>query len=380
MMRTTLLLLLTILLTACGTARRDRIRLPVNPAPELVRVQPSIYGRLDALMSDAERQRTVPGAVLTVRRGGILLYERAIGVEEPGGKIPVERGTFFDIASLTKPLAGVPLGILLVPEWADLFQDAPSLVEIFSHRAGYPSIISAERMALEGFLPACSTTPPLFVPGSFDHYSNAGYQILAARVLQELGDDAEALLRERYWAPLGAEALIWRPRASAIAASGRRPNGEWIRGEPYDPAAAWMLGNERVPPLHSGLFARADDVARFMDALMLLPRDASSELRALHMLLFLDAAQKQQFTDASFWQYRTPGGLSADPRRPLGNATRPVGELLWQSGYTGCFLWVDVPRRTTVVLLSNASADSRPEQFERLRNAIIETVETSTLP
>jgi len=90
------------------------------------------FSGVDALMCQGVSDLVFPGAVLLAMQGRSVLYHRAFGVTDLDSKKPVTTGTFFDLASLTKPLA-TALAVLLLAQEGALSLDQPlgSLLPVF---------------------------------------------------------------------------------------------------------------------------------------------------------------------------------------------------------------------------------------------------------
>ncbi|MDX2177307.1 MAG: serine hydrolase domain-containing protein [Candidatus Sumerlaeia bacterium] len=372
-------------LLLAGCARNDaQYAFAPNPDAAANGFAPGLYTELDDALAKAVWEGVVPGASLTVRRDGQLIYERAAGVEVPGTRQPVKRSTYFDVASLTKPVAGVPAALLLARNWPELRDGSPSVEQILTHRAGYAANVDINQIRGEGLAGFLDRQRPVAMPGGFDLYSNTGYMVLSWQVAKLLGNETgiENEIRRYYWDPVGETAFTWKPNGLRVAASGRDADGKWVRGTPYDPVAAlWIIRPQipSFPPLHSGLFATSGDVALFVDGLMKPGVQDSGNLAFLRDVLLGAPSPKAAIDEAGRTIYRTPGGLESAMSPPWGDGVSPPGRFLFQTGYTGCLLWVDKGTRTTVVLLTNASAvEETRERWTELADRVVRAVMVNT--
>lgn len=142
-----------------------------------------------------------------------------------------------------------------------------------------------------------------------------------------------------------------------------------LRGQ-VDDDNAWALGG--VAP-HAGLFSRGDDVARFGEAIVRAhagERVGPFRPETVQRFLTLDTATAGS-TRALGWDTPRANRSAAGTRMSRG-AT--FGHL----GFTGCSLWLDLPRQLCVVLLTNRIHCSEdPEPIRVLRAEVHDLVVAS---
>jgi len=369
-------------LNACVKPNDNVYSMPVTAEVDRSNFDRNIFDQLDAALEESIKEQWVPGAVLVIRRNGSPVYERAVGTERmENGALRIRRNTIFDVASLTKPLAGVPAALLICPDKETLNAGSPSVAMILQHRAGYSSNIDIGELARDGLLATLNRQQPSAVPGKYDLYSNTGYMVLSSRVGKELGGEVILKLRERFWFSLGADGMTWQPRKAfaRIAVSGRRADGGFLKGEAYDPVAAGWAQVPYFPPLHSGLFATAPEIANYFDRLLVLPSVATGDLRRLADLLYGEPTLAPALDRPGIEIWRTPGGLESAVREPLAPDNAVPGRYLSQTGHTGCIVWIDTQTRTTVVLLTNSTGGYKPENWLKLRNEVIKIVRSGII-
>lgn len=357
-------------------ARPEAFSLPVTPDVDRSGFQPGTFEELDLAMNEAIKEQWVPGAVLAVRRNGSPVYERAVGTERMGESADrVRRSTLFDVASITKPLAGLPAALCMVNDVQELQGGNPSIAQILQHRAGYSSNIDISDIARDGLIGALGRQMPSAYPGTYDLYSNTGYMILSSMAGKKLGGEMELKIRARFWEPLGIKGFTWHPdrglMGASIAVSGRKADGSFLVGEPYDPVAAGWSQVPYFPPLHSGLFATAGEVAMYFDKLMNVPSVATGDMRHLADLVYGAPTKAPAVDRPGIDIWRTPGGIESPVKEPLAADGAEPGHYLVQTGYTGCIVWIDTKSRTTAVLLTNATGGYKPENWVKLRNNVL---------
>src|SRR5438132_1177469 len=78
---------------------------------------------IDSLLQQAVRQGTVPGVVAIVANRDQILYQGAFGMMDVGQKKPMQKGSIFRMASMTKPVTSV--AVMMLKEEGKLSLDDP---------------------------------------------------------------------------------------------------------------------------------------------------------------------------------------------------------------------------------------------------------------
>jgi CubicO group peptidase (beta-lactamase class C family) len=271
---------------------------------------------------------------------------------------PMAIDTVFDIASLTKVVATLPVILALVAEGAlslttsvaellPAFASAPgkdtvTVEQLLTHTSGLPPFRHYWRDGLAGVAlrERLIAEPLQSRPGGQVAYSDMGFLVLGWLAEAVAGRGLEALFAERVTGPLGMRCTSYGPVLRAdVAATERRPNGESCVGTVHDETAAALGGIAG----HAGVFAPVADLVAYMAA---WSEDSDRWLAAD----VRHAAARD----------RTPG---LDGHRGLGWTARhdaydQLGEAwpetaVFHSGFTGTSLALDPPSRRWVVLLTN---------------------------
>ena len=363
---------------------------------------------LDKAIADAE----IPGAVVLARmpREGELLEHcsvRGLAAVRPE-RLPMTRETIFDLASLTKPIATATAVMRLASEGAiDLDEPVAKYVpaagergkehvrvrHLLSHASGlkpwrpfHEALLERERKkgerllgtpaAKEAILERIHRSTLVHEPGEAAVYGDLDFILLGELVETVAKRPLDEFCAERIFAPLGlADTRFVRlgdgqpPLADTIrrrfAATENCPwRGHVLWGEVHDPNA-WAMGGVAG---HAGLFAPADDVLRFAQAVLdawhgrgddalerVLPREwlrrflTRPEGPAAAAAGPEGAASAPDGASATWtlgWDTPTPGASSSGQHFTPG-AT--VGHL----GFTGTSLWIDLEREAVVVMLTN---------------------------
>jgi serine-type D-Ala-D-Ala carboxypeptidase len=281
----------------------------------------------------------------------------------------------FDLASLTKPLAGTTLLLLARRDGLDLEAPLSELLpelggsawaeapvwRCATHTAGLPAWLPlyalGERSAA-GYLDAIARCPAGDAPGARVVYSDLGFLALGMALERAAGSGLGTLFAELVAEPLGlaAELLFAPPLSAPVAAGERRPFVEermlrerGITGElPPVPAGVHGCNDGNARGLgggaaSAGLFGTAAAVARL--AAEYLP--GGGELVTAE-----EAALATHCWTAGLEQERGLGWqLAATPGSSAGAAIGPGG--FGHTGFTGTSVWADPGERIVYVLLGN---------------------------
>jgi CubicO group peptidase (beta-lactamase class C family) len=110
-------------------------------AGELPTAPPSEVGmsRLERLTqffkADTDAKR-LPGAVVMIARRGKVVYYEAFGVRDPATGAPMQKDSIFRIYSMTKPITGVAVLMLVFRDWV-----AETELSLFHQAAPLPACV-----------------------------------------------------------------------------------------------------------------------------------------------------------------------------------------------------------------------------------------------
>lgn len=360
-----------------------------------------------AQIDDWIATNAVVGAAIVVWHQGFVVAERYAGMAQPGA--PVNEGTLFALASVTKPVSAATVVALVeaglvaldepvvrfVPEFAapvtgesdaidselERLRSTVTLRQLLAHTSGLPENVRSRRErsvappSLAEITDALCRLPLQSPPGAEVRYSNAGYAILARIAERVAGEGFWTATNRRVLEPLGLVDVVARPDPShvdriAYVADAR---GRGTETESYNSPYWRNLG---IP--WGGLFGTARDLARF----------ASSFLASGSPFLSPPAVAMMT-TDQTGG---VPGGVeSAKVRWPVaswglgwevkGSKRRHwTGELtsprtFCHFGQAGTLLWVDPDRQLVVAVFANRTVTHLwpfvPARWARLSNAIV---------
>lgn len=259
------------------------------------------FGLLESWVGDA----VVPGAAALVARHGQVAGTCYVGTAEPHTNRPVDAGTVFALASITKPVTATavmqgvergwfaldePVGTLL-PEFlagpasgCDVADRSTVTVrQLLTHTSGLPGFSVANmrlrrrHAPLAEFVYSFQAAPLFFAPGTAHLYSNCGILLLAelvgrgnAGTLGQRGQPSAILqyhehVHRRILAPLDMNDT-WIPVPEAVWGRVAQVADTGQEGKDYEAANSAYYRQLGIP--WGGLFATAADLARFTSIFM----------------------------------------------------------------------------------------------------------------
>jgi CubicO group peptidase (beta-lactamase class C family) len=344
--------------------------------------------RLAALVDDALSRGLGSAAAISIGDGGVEVEQLIRGTVRrvPDVGAPIDEATYFDLASVTKPMATAAIAMVLVGDgrldldfpvrrWLDNAQTQGSVRELLGHAAGCTAHVEFFRKLKLGAanprqeLVDLAAREPTTFPGVHAVYSDLGYIQLGAVLERAFGGSLEDAFAELVGRPLGIAARYPGMTALAGSVATELDDRGLVCGRVHDENAYFGGGACG----HAGLFARIGDVATFAQAIV---QTAAGDARGR----FRPDVVNQFFTERgarnTSWRLgwdtpaATPGVSHAGDRWPR---TGAVGHL----GFTGTSLWLDLPRRRWVALLTNRVHPTREgtaELIKALRRAVGDAV------
>ncbi|WP_284889051.1 exo-beta-N-acetylmuramidase NamZ domain-containing protein [Burkholderia sp. lyk4-R2A-23] len=336
--------------------------------PDEVRARQQAAAIDEAIAAEIADGHLAGAVVVTGDADGVRVrVARGLRVTGERGE-PMRTDTIFDLASLTKPVA-TAVAIMQLAERGMLSVDAPAarywpafgvrgksgitIRQLLAHVSGLPAGVSSSRAlrSRAALLADIVAMTPGASAGARVRYSDVNYVVLGEIVERVSHRPLDAWCAAHVFAPLGMESTAFRPPAPLLArvAPTVVRDGRPLRGGVHDPVAAAMGGVAG----NAGLFASADDLARF--ARMLLNGGALGPVRVLARRSIAEL-ETPATLDAK-GDLHTPGWAVGPPLVANRYRLPPVGSLQ-HLGYTGTALWIDlVTRRFAIVLTSRLYPD-----------------------
>ena len=363
--------------------------------PESIGLDPSRLRRIDGAVRASIKAGDIPGAVVLVARHGRIAYLQAFGNRSLKPRIEsMTTDTIFDMSSLTKVMATLPVILMLAEEGAVRLdarvqrylpnftgggKDGVTLRHLLTHYSGLPADFDLSK-PWSGYTEALAElwrTKALSEPGKAFVYSDLNFIALGEIVRAVTGKTLDVCARERVFQPLGMTDTFFCPPAGLagrIAPTESRKNtlrylkgkealespDRILRGEVHDPTA-WRMGGVAG---HAGLFSSARDLAVY--AQMLLDQGAGPGGRLLSPLTVRAMTSPQSPPGAP--QVRGFGwDIESAYSSPRGDIFK---EGYGHTGFTGTSLWVHPPTDMCVILLSNRVHPDGGKDINDLRAAI----------
>lgn len=180
--------------------------------------------KLEALAQGAVEAGAVPGLAIAVVHDDQVIFLKGFGHREAGKPEPVDAGTVFQIASLSKPVSATVVAALVsdhVVSWDSRIADLDpafrladpyptsqlTIRDLFSHRSGLPGTAGDDLEDI-GYDRATILHRLRFVPPSSSFragysYSNFGLTEGAVAAAMQTGKSWEQIAEEKLYRPLG---------------------------------------------------------------------------------------------------------------------------------------------------------------------------------
>jgi CubicO group peptidase (beta-lactamase class C family) len=384
--------------------------IPVFAEPESVGLSRERLQRIDAMLERRIAAGDLVGAIAIVARRGEVAHVAVHGVMDLETRAPMRADTLFRIASMTKPIVGVGIMMLIeenklrlsdpvsryIPEFRDqrvavtragsgsdavpsfdlvAAQREITIADLLTHTSGLGSgpmsnstiepIARRDGETLADYIPRLGGTALEFQPGSRWAYSpGAGFETLG-RVLEiASGLPLDAFFEQRIFAPLGMRAITFWPgerQWERVATVYQRQGDALVKAVmPND-----TLGRGVYFRGSGGLFSTAESYVPFgmmlanggeLGGVRLLSRKSVEMLRAVHVPDTLPG--------------RPPGeGFGLSVRVVSDHAARGTllsdGSYGW-SGAQGTHFFVDPQEQLVGVLMVQTPNNEVRNDFETL--------------
>lgn len=272
-------------------------------AHEWARTYRAFYDRdslQDTVQSFIDR-RLVAGAVAVVATRDRILDEAALGYADLSAHAPMTPNTLFWIASMSKPIAGTAMMMLVerhqaglrdpvaayIPQFKDemyianrtagqvILAPVPRPVEVrdlLSHVSGLPPRApmdspAGDRLPLAELVRTYALTPLDHAPGTHYAYSSVGMNT-AGRIVEIAGGmPYEEFLRQHIFEPLGMSDTTFFPSAEQVARLAKSYRTGWIEGS-IDALTYPLDGPGRHAMPAGGLFSTAGDMTKFCQMIL----------------------------------------------------------------------------------------------------------------
>lgn len=371
--------------------------------PLEVGLMPERLSRIDTLAQIAMDSLMTPGMQILVARHGKVVFNKSYGYHTYEKKRAVTNTDLYDLASLTKVLATLPLVMkevdlgkltldtqlgTLNEAWNTSNKADISIQEMLSHYARltpwipfYKETLKANPLKLNKkfYRKRQSKRFPVVIADRFYGKNNLSKLISDQILASELRDTLEYkysdipyffmkdLLEDRYQKSLETLAVDTFYRPLGLVRTGFNPNkntpnqtvipseidtyyrNQELKGEVHDMAAA-MLGGVGG---HAGLFSNASEVAILMQLFLQKGRYADKQ--------YFSSATFDQFNQCLYCDQGNRRGVGFDKPQLEGRGSTcgcvPKSSF-GHSGFTGTYAWADPEHELIYVFLSNRTYPS----------------------
>ena len=365
--------------------------------PESVGMSSEKLKKLDLMAKRAIDVKAAPGLQILVARKGKVIYNKAFGKHTYEGKEMVDLDDMYDVASLTKILATLPLlmeleeqGIVstetklsqILPEYKDSNKKNITLKAMLSHYARLKPWIPFYTATLD---PSKKPDPkyyrrvssPTFnvkvadelylrndypdtiqkiirdsdlLPSLQYKYSDFPYFILKKYIEKHYEKGLDELVQEHFYQSLGANHTTYNP-AAMFSNTQLVPTEidnyyryQTVQGYVHDMGAAMQNGVGG----HAGIFSNSNDVAKIMQ--MYLQKGYYGGKR------YLKTETVDKFNFCYYCGSGVRRGLGFD--KPQSGSKGPTCGCVslssfGHSGFTGTYAWADPEEEIVYVFLSN---------------------------
>lgn len=381
----------------CGITISDAVRLKYG-YPELLNIKSDDLYAIDTMALNCIEQGIFPGCQILAAKNGCVFYHKSFGYHTYKKDDTVQLTDLYDLASLTKIYATVPV----IMKWVDEKKfdvDKPFgyylpalrgsnkydiiIRNMLAHQGRFKSWIPFFEETIKNSKPDSkiyqtkySSAYPVQVAENLyirkDYkdtifkrildsplnstkyvYSDLGYYYLKEIIEKISKTTFPDYVKKNFITPLGLQTLCFLPRErfkqNKIIPTENDTifRKQLLHGHVNDPGAA-MLGGYSG---HAGLFGNANDLAIFSQ--MYLNRGIYGNKR------FISESTIKEFTRYQFPENKNRRGLGFD--KPIALIKERNGQTAdsasWNSfghsGYTGTFVWIDPDYQMIYILLTN---------------------------
>ncbi len=267
--------------TIASAAADEKAAFP-TATPESQGIPTAAVRRVADEVEGYVKDGTIVGAELLIVKNRKTILHEAFGERDREDERAMERGTIFNIRSMTKPLTGVAVQMLAdegklrlddpvskyLPGFDNDKSKAITIEQLLQHRSGLPLTILMFKLDqypdLQAQANAIGKNGPQFEPGEKFWYSDAGSDAAAAVVERISGTTIDRFVADRILRPLGMDDSFYLskaddPRKGRVASLYIGRPGAWTR--------FWKPDGPPLYPFAWGsqtLYSTPADYARFL--------------------------------------------------------------------------------------------------------------------
>ena len=382
--------------TSISTKKLKRLQYSI---PESVGMSSVKLQRIDSVANLVLEKKMSPGLQILVARHGVVVYEKSFGFHTDKKNNSVKSTDVYDVASLTKILASLPMMMKaeedkkikltstlksILPAFKNSNKDTLTVLEILSHYGRLKAWIPFYKLTQDSITKnnlkefysqtrskrfSIKVAENLYLNNSYKDsiykfirdseqrieagykYSDLGYYLFKEVLEKKYKRSLDDLVQEQFYKPLGANRMTYLPLnkldKSSIVPSEKDTyyRNQLLHGYVHDMGAA-MLGGVAG---HAGLFANANDVAKMMQ--LYLQKGYYGGKRYFKKETF------DKFNKRYYSEKKVRRGLGFDKPQLDPEIKATCGcvsdESFGHSGFTGAYTWADPESEILYVFLSN---------------------------
>lgn len=367
--------------------------------PEAAGFSSTKLSAIDRYIDTILKQKMAPGGQILVARNGKVVYNKSFGYQTDNKRRKVKNSDLYDLASLTKILATLPVVMKLeenkklsiyseldhlLPDYEKSNKDVLNIKQILSHYAQLKSWIPFYTKTLDSVTGKISkdlyrkrkskgfdirVARDLYLKSSYKDsiknfikdsdlreregykYSDLGYYILKDVVESKYDESLDKVVEKEFYKSLGLDRTSYMPlkkfnwKEIVPTEQDDYYRNQLLRGYVHDMGAAMQGGVGG----HAGLFANANDVAKIMQ--MYLQKGYYGGVQ------YLQPETIEKFNTRYYAEVKNRRGLGFD-KPQINPREKPtcgcVSEKSFgHSGFTGTYTWADPNSGILYVFLSN---------------------------
>ena len=411
--------------TGIATQSLQRLQYTI---PEAVGMSSEKLAKIDSVAQVVLKEKMSPGLQVLVARHGHVIYEKSFGFHTDKKKDSVKNSDLYDVASLTKILASlpmlmkaeedkkIPLGASLreiLPKFKKSNKDTVTVKEILSHYGRLQAWIpfytltqdSITKKNLNTFYSRKRTkkfsiqvAENLYLHKSYKDsiykyikeadqrenigykYSDLGYYLFKEAIEKKYRKGLDALVQKEFYQSLGANRMTYLPlkkfdkKEIIPTEKDTYFRNQLLHGYVHDMGAAMQGGVGG----HAGLFANANDIAKMMQ--LYLQKGYYGGKR------YFKSATFDMFNQRYFEEDKVRRGLGFDKPQLNPDIKATCGcvseDSFGHSGFTGTYTWADPQSGIVYVFLSNRvypNMENRGLVKEDIRTEVQRLIQESIL-
>ena len=412
--------------TSISTKNLKRLQYSI---PESVGMSSVKLQRIDSVANLVLEKKMSPGLQILVARHGVVVYEKSFGFHTDKKNNSVKSTDVYDVASLTKILASLPMMMKaeedkkikltstvksILPAFKNSNKDTLTVLEILSHYGRLKAWIPFYKLTQDSITKnnlkefysqtrskrfSIKVAENLYLNNSYKDsiykfirdseqrieagykYSDLGYYLFKEVLEKKYKSSLDDLVQEQFYKPLGANRMTYLPLnkldKSSIVPSEKDTyyRNQLLHGYVHDMGAA-MLGGVAG---HAGLFANANDVAKMMQ--LYLQKGYYGGKRYFKKETF------DKFNKRYYSEKKVRRGLGFDKPQLDPEIKATCGcvsdESFGHSGFTGAYTWADPKSEILYVFLSNRvypTMENTGLVDEDIRTKIQQIIQDAILP